>query len=197
MNQLLIKRERIVVALLMLTLLYSGCTTNAVKNEKSDITAVVPKEKPAAAFINDEEDFTAFFEHFKQQVKNNQAAQLPGLLNFPFYTGNEETETSMGKPSGEIEQSAFGQYRTAIFNADVLRLIPEFPADSLVEINKHPDELYYQTLQKVTDLGSTLYEAYLQYQETGTQAESFFGFVFGRVNGNYKAIAYYGKWPVK
>ena len=197
MNQLLIKRERIVVALLMLTLLYSGCTTNAVKNEKSDITAVVPKEKPAAAFINDEEDFTAFFEHFKQQVKNNQAAQLPGLLNFPFYTGNEETETSMGKPAGEIEQSAFGQYRSAVFNADVLRLIPEFPADSLVEINKHPDELYYQTLQKVTDPGSTLYEAYLQYQETGTQAESFFGFVFGRVKGNYKAIAYYGKWPVK
>lgn len=181
----------------MLTLLGSGCTTKAVKNEKSDTIPSITKEKPVTTFINDEEDFTAFFEHFKQQVKDNQAAQLPGLLNFPFYTGNEETETSMGKPSDKIEQSTFGQYRTAIFNADVLRLIPEFPADSLVEINKHPDELYYQTLQKVTDPGSTLYEAYLQYQETGTQAESFFGFVFGRAKGNYKAIAYYGKWPVK
>lgn len=197
MNQLLLKRERILVVLWMLTLLGSGCTTNAVKNEKSDTTKSISKEKPITTFVNDEEDFTAFFEHFKQQVRDNQAAQLPGLLNFPFYTGNEETETSMGKPSDKIEQSTFGQYRTAIFNADVLRLIPEFPADSLVEINKHPDELYYQTLQKVTDPGSTLYEAYLQYQETGTQAESFFGFVFGRVKGNYKAIAYYGKWPVK
>lgn len=88
-------------------------------------------------------------------------------------------------------------YYEALFHADVKRLLPGTTEDELNEIDLKTDDPYYQALQKLCDANSTLYEAYLQYPLKGRAAASYFAFVFGRIHGKYKVIAYYAQWPVK
>ena len=93
-------------------------------------------------------------------------------------------------------QSEYPQYANVFFSADALRLIPKSKEDDLSEIDKDTPENYYKTIAKVTDKGSKLYELQQQYvQDNGK--ETSYGFVFGKVRGQYKIISYYCPWPVK
>jgi hypothetical protein len=52
-------------------------------------------------------------------------------------------------------------------------------------------------LKKITICKSKMYEIYFQYPEKNTQSENYFAFVFGKVNGQFKVLSTYSKWPIK
>lgn len=146
---------------------------------------------------NDAALFTVFFKAFKTAVGKNNPQQQSAMLHYPFYTNRDEAGNGQYTPSDPITAAEFPTYRKMLFHADVIRLIPGVTGDELSEINLQDKDSYYRELRKITDKGSKLYEAYLQYPQHGSGAESWFAFVFGKVKGKYEVIAYYGKWPVK
>lgn len=145
---------------------------------------------------NDESAFLAFFGTFRKAVGRNAQKELPGMLNYPFYTNKDELSNGKYAPSDPLSAAQYSKYRKALFHADVIRFLPGVTGDELGEIDLKTDDSYYLALQKLCDPKSKLYEAYLQYPSKGSFAESYFAFVFGKVKGKYKAIAYYAKWPV-
>ncbi|MDB5087085.1 MAG: hypothetical protein JWR09_1079, partial [Mucilaginibacter sp.] len=82
------------------------------------------------------------------------------------------------------------------FTKDVMRMIPKSREDDLSEIDSATPEDYYKTVGKVTDKGSTLYELQQQYEQDNGK-ETSYGFVFGKVKGQYKIISYFCPWPLK
>lgn len=143
----------------------------------------------------DEEAFRQTLAKLKMLLKSKKIDAAATALNFPFFTAR--TNEGSGLPIDPIASKDYPIYKNDVFNADVVRLFPACTEDQLSEIDLNTDDPYYLSLAKLTDRGSHLYEVYFQYPEKGTNAESFFGFVFGRVQGKYKAIGMYGKWPVK
>lgn len=138
-------------------------------------------------------DIKKCFTNFKKQLLNAQG--MKAIVHFPFYTAKASLADSM-LPTDAITAEAFKKYYPEIFTADVLRLMPAYPLADLTEIDVKTKDPYYRELLKITDPGMPLYEAYRQFPESGTAAESYFGFVFGKIKGDYKLVAYYGKWPV-
>lgn len=118
------------------------------------------------------------------------------LMYFPFYTSHADAGENMGVATDPVTAAEFPTYKSAIFNADVIRILPLYKEDDLSEIDGTTTEPYYRSLRKLTDSDSKMYEVYMQFQESGTQAESYFGFVFGRVNGRFGMLGSYFKWPV-
>lgn len=151
---------------------------------------------------NDEQNFRGTFEAFRKAVKRNNIDSVKQYIHFPLQTAlqwtNDDLESRpVDKSAGLVTYSEFKEYYADIFHADVRRLLPGTVESELQEIDNQTNDDYYKTLQQVTDKGSKLYEAYLQYPEHNGRSESFFAFVFGRINGQYKVVAYYAKWPVK
>jgi len=196
------KRANISFIVLVLSL-FICCTPESGKGQKVSAinTAEVKKTSVESKVIpnrfDDEKAFRKLFKTLNENLKKKDINGLAALMNFPFYTSHAELDNGMGAASDPISKTEFKDYKTLIFNRDVLRLMPQCREDNLSEIDNKTTEVYYRTLKKLTDPGSKMYEAYVQYSETNTQAESFFGFVFGRVNGQFKTIATYAKWPVK
>ena len=160
----------------------------------------VLNDKAAKQFskhLTDEQEFRTLFENLKNSLKKKNLNNVVSLLNFPFYTSHKEVSNGVGIPVDPISLAEFNTYKSSIFNADVLRVLPLCKEDNLSEIDEKTDEVYYQSLKKLTDSGSKMYEVYMQYPETSTQAESYFSFIFGRVNGKFKILSTYAKWPVK
>jgi len=151
--------------------------------------------------VTDEQLFRAFIIKFKNAVKTQNKAQLQALFNFPLQTSpqwsNEDLKNSrIDYNTGLIHKGDFVTYYNDIFTKDAIKLIPASAEDDLSEIDKATTEDYYKKLMPVTDNGSTLYELEKQYTQDNGQ-ETSFGFVFGKVNGSYKAISYYRPWPLK
>lgn len=135
-------------------------------------------------------------------VRNRDSAAIRGLLHFPLLTApqwtNEDLKTQKIDPKeGWIDAAEFPRYYPDIFHADVNRLLPGTKEANLSVIARDTREDYYRRLMKLSDPGAPLYEVYFQYPEGRSGGDSYFGFVFGRVSGQYKVISYYGKWPVK
>ncbi|SHL17550.1 hypothetical protein SAMN05444266_102314 [Chitinophaga jiangningensis] len=150
----------------------------------------------------DERKFRIALAVLQQAVKKNDEAQIKKCICFPLQTSlqwtNEELKTAqVDKTAGKVGFHEFSEYYPNIFHAAVKRLLPKAGEDNLQEIDEMMNEDYYNTLRQGTDKGSKLYEVYEQYPEKNGHAESFFAFVFGRVAGEYKVVAYYAKWPVK
>ena len=118
------------------------------------------------------------------------------MMHFPFYTCQFQNDDGYTLPCDSVTNAEFREYGKLIYNNDVLRLLPLCKNEDITDVTK-TGEPYYDELHKATDPGSKLYEVYMQYHETSTQAESYFGFVFGHIKGKYKVIAFYSKWPVK
>ncbi|WP_443944864.1 hypothetical protein ACJVDH_18385 [Pedobacter sp. AW1-32] len=149
-------------------------------------------------YISKQENFNTFFKKFKQNISTKNFKTLQSLMHFPFYTGKSSPENQNRETAKyPISSTEFSTYQTTIYHQDVIRLLPVTPMGNVSEINTNTDDPYYQHLRKTSDKGSKMYEVYLQYPEQNTQAESYFGFVFGKVNGKYRVLAYYAKWPVK
>lgn len=141
--------------------------------------------------------FQSLLTNFKSAIKKGDQVRLEQMLNYPFYTNRADGNNGDFYPSESISKTEFKAYSTELFHADVRRLFPQLHANELSEIDSKTKDTYYLALQKICDPGSKLYEAYLQYGLSNGISESYFAFVFGRIKGNYRVIAYYGKWPVK
>ncbi|MGX5819277.1 hypothetical protein ACWKWU_13825 [Chitinophaga lutea] len=144
----------------------------------------------------DEQTFRKTFSAFQQAVKANDREKVRKFIHFPLQTAPQWTNDDRpDKKAGLVTADTFTEYYPLIFHPDVRRLLPGAGEEELNEIDA-PAEDYYKTIRAGTDSGSRLYEVYLQYPEPGTHAESYFAVVFGQFSGEYKAVAYYGKWPV-
>lgn len=147
---------------------------------------------------NDEQDFYRVLKLFKKEINLRNNSALIKLMHFPFYTSQQQLPNGeSGIISDPIELNEFEAFKSSIYNKDVVKLLPKASDSELSEIDEKTDEPYYQSIKKLTDKGSKLYELYIQYPQSNSQAETYFAFVFGKINGKYKALAYYAKWPVK
>ncbi|PAW92053.1 hypothetical protein CKK33_00505 [Mucilaginibacter sp. MD40] len=196
------KYIRLIAAVLLLHCAY-GCESqtagaNTAVQKKASDSLASEKKQPA---LNDEQLFRAFFNKFKNDVKTHNKQQLRSLFNFPLQTNpqwsNDELKnTRIDYRSGLIGAAEFDKFYDDIFTKDATKLIPESKEDDLSEIDKTTTEDYYKKLMLATDKGSTLYELQQQYTQDNGQ-ETSFGFVFGRIKGQYKVMSYYRPWPLK
>ncbi|HMG09390.1 MAG TPA: hypothetical protein VK609_12810 [Mucilaginibacter sp.] len=173
---------------------------SAVRKSDSSVQVDHKSVSPATA-ANDEQKFRAFLKEFKVAAQQKNKKQLAGMLYFPLQTtpqwsNNDLKSTAINPTEGLVAANEYPQYERAIFTAAALRLIPKSTEDDLSEIDATTDENYYKVVAKVTDKGSKLYELQQQYTQSHGK-ETSYGFVFGRINGQYKIISYYSPWPVK
>ena len=153
--------------------------------------------QPAAA--DDDVLFHQTLRQFQTAVARGDTSAVRGLLYFPFLTAPQWTNDDLRDHSadtsgGKIGTGEFDRYYPRIFHEDVARLLPKAGEDDLSVVTRDTREDYYRRLEQETDPGSQLYEMYMQYPARGS--DGYFGFVFGRVAGQYKVISYYAKWPV-
>jgi hypothetical protein len=146
----------------------------------------------------DEERFLKFFAGFRDAVKQMDTAKLVKMIHFPLQTGIrwEDNDRPADITEGRLRWDEFPAYYTQLFNKDVVRIVSKSGDRDIESITDTPGD-YYRTVKEGTDKGAMVYELYRQFSLAGSAGESYFGFVFGRVKGQYKVIAYYGKWPVK
>ncbi|WP_291911106.1 hypothetical protein [Chitinophaga sp. CB10] len=168
--------------------------------ERADTANSSTKSSPDTT--QDEQLFRKALAAFQQAVKKNDREQVKKCIRFPLQTAlqwsNEDLKgMQIDKTAGRVGFNEFNDYYSDIFHAAVRRLLPAAGEEALQEIDDRMNEDYYNTLRQGTDKGSKLYEVYEQYPEKNGHAESFFAFVFARCAGEYKVVAYYGKWPVK
>lgn len=193
------KIARIIFSLAILNVIIC-CTPGSGKGQKV-ITGKkeikINQQVTSTSVRTNEQEFRKLFKTLTESLKRKDHSHIESLINFPFYTSRAEANNGSGVATDPINKTEFPKYKSAIFNADVLQILPACKEDNLSEIDAKTDEVYYKSLKKLTDSGSKMYEAYMQYPESGTQAESYFGFVFGKVKGEFKILATYSKWPVK
>ncbi|AYL94969.1 hypothetical protein [Mucilaginibacter celer] len=181
----------------------SSCSGNpaAPAADTAKTVARSAQQKIHKAGITDEQLFRAFLKQFKAAALQQNKKQLAAMFYFPLQTTPQWSNDDLGAAAinpaeGLVSANEYPQYEPAILNADALRLIPKSTEDDLSEIDGATTENYYKTVGKVTDRGSTLYELQQQYVQKNGK-ETSYGFVFGKVNGQYKIISYYSPWPVK
>lgn len=201
------RRERYILLCYtaLLGSLLAGCINHGLSSEKrlpNIPDTVVNSSAKDSVSADDESKFLRAFAKFQHAVKTNTPEAVAKCIHFPFQTTpmwfNEDLRTrQINKYEGLISYNELGKYYPDIFHTDVKRLLPRAGEEELHEVEEDTDEDYYNILRQPTDKGAKLYEVYFQYPTSGTNSESFFAFVFGRIGGEYKAIAYYAKWPVK
>jgi hypothetical protein len=164
------------------------------------LTSCTPRqgnEQRKTSTVTDAQEFSLFFKAITESLKRSDLDHLETMMNFPFYTSRTDNGDSSGEPTDPIINTEFQKYKSAIFNPDVVRILPPYKENNILEIDSKTNEAYYSSLRKLTDAESKMYEVYIQYPESGTQGESYFAFVFGKVKSEYKVLATYAKWPVK
>ena len=150
---------------------------------------------------NDEQQFREFLKKFKAVVKKGDKTQLKAMFYFPLqtlpqWTAEDLKATTVNPAEGLVSVTEYPKYEGTIFSKNALRLIPQSREDDLSEIDNATTENYYNTLKKATDKGSTLYELQQQYEQKNGK-ETSYGFVFGKIKGQYKVISYFCPWPLK
>jgi len=150
---------------------------------------------------NDEQQFREFLKKFKVAVKKGDKIQLKTMFYFPLqtlpqWTAEDLKATTVNPAEGLVSITEYPKYEGTIFSKDALRLIPQSREEDLSEIDNATTENYYNTLKKATDKGSILYELQQQYEQKNGK-ETSYGFVFGKIKGQYKVISYFCPWPLK
>jgi|GEM_PF-1048224 len=147
-------------------------------------------------------NFGRFYTHFQEAIAQDDQNQLKNLCHFPFQTIywidgiNHLSEEE--KQDGLLDSVAFGQYENSIFNTDVKRLVPNMGLERVQQIDLNGSGDYYRRLGKVIDERSTLLELYCQFSQTGSGiGDDYFAFLFGKINGEYRVLAYYTKTRLK
>lgn len=142
-----------------------------------------------------------FYKTFQESIRTDDMNRLSGCMYFPFQTIywidgiNELNEEE--KADGLIRKEEFTTYGPKIYHADVKRLIPKMGLEHLQQIDIESSGDYYRQLASAVDGQDNLYELYCQYSEDSTVGDDYFAFIFGKVNNEYKVLAYYSKWRVK
>lgn len=144
----------------------------------------------------DEALFRIEFKKLQKLAQKNDFRALEAMMHFPFYTEKADREDGKTDPVGGISKKEFKWYQADIYNPEVRHLLPRLSEEALNEIQGEEDT-YFSALRKLTDKGSKIYEVYTAYDQPGRNSGGFFSFTFGRINGRYLLLAYYGKWPLK
>ncbi|SDZ80211.1 hypothetical protein [Pedobacter hartonius] len=144
----------------------------------------------------DEAAFHDALKSFQSAVLQKNLVKAGNMMHFPLFTSKADPGNGKELPADPIGKQELECYKNDIFNADVGRILPKLGEEALSEIAANEDS-YYAALRKATDPGSKMYECYSQYPGRNGGSESFFAFIFGKINNNYKVIAYYGKWPLR
>ncbi|ASZ12585.1 hypothetical protein KTO58_11600 [Chitinophaga pendula] len=198
------RRARSIV--LWYTLLFTGlltaCDSHRSSYETPAPVAAVDSAHPPSAQIADDVKFRTTLSSFQHAVKSDTPEIIAKYIHFPLQTApkwfdEDLSHMQIDKSAGKVSASEFKEYYSNIFHADVKRLLPLAGEEDITEIDEKSDEDYYNLLRAETDKGSMLYEIYFQYAVESNNSESYFSFIFGRINGDYKVLAYYGKWPAK
>lgn len=175
-----------------------ACNNNDPKQTSStsipateDTLAQMPGSGAKTSVSTDDQLFRTAFGSFKTAVEQNNEDQLKSMVHFPLQTSKGNVK------AGEMSEADFHSLYNDVFNADVRKLLPKAGDENIAEVDENNQEDYYKYLRQITDKDAKLYEVYTQFPEKNTNAESYFGFVFGKVKGEYKAVGYYSKWPVK
>ncbi|MDN5286866.1 MAG: hypothetical protein JWR38_3140 [Mucilaginibacter sp.] len=193
---------------MVLVCLNTGCKgntpaqTSKTDSVKQNTYSANSTAKPTVTVKNnDEQQFRAFLKKFKETVKKGDKTALRSMLYFPLqtlpqWTSEDLKSTTINPADGLITVTEYPQYADNIFSKDAQRLIPQSREDDLSEIDNNTTENYYITIKAVIDKGSTLYELQQQYEQRNGK-ETSYGFVFGKVKGQYKVISYFCPWPLK
>lgn len=142
-----------------------------------------------------------FYKTFQESIRTDDINALSGSMYFPFQTiywvdgVNELNEEE--KADGLIKKEEFAHLASKIYHSDVKRLIPKMDIEHLQQIDVESSGDYYRQLAKVVDGQNSLYELYCQYSEDSTVGDDYFAFIFGKVNNEYKVLAYYSKGRIK
>lgn len=143
----------------------------------------------------------AFYKTFQESIVTDDMNTLSGCMYFPFQTiywvdgVNELNEEE--KADGLIKKEEFATYASKIYHPDVKRLVPKMGGEHLQQIDIESSGDYYRQLANAVDGQDNLYELYCQYSEDSTVGDDYFAFIFGKVNNEYKVLAYYSKRRVK
>lgn len=133
---------------------------------------------------------------FKLAVKSGDSIAVSNMIRFPLPTSISAEGLSGGRPTDFVGKSDFHLYSAAIFHRDLIRILSGADGKAISLVGP-TDGKYFRLLQESIDRTGALYEIYIQYQQSGSNAESYFGMVFGQVSGKYKLVGYYAKWPIR
>lgn len=159
-------------------------------------SAAYPNQNAAAQNNKDRTAFRLTMKDFQSAITAKNFVKAGTYLHYPFFTAKEDQANGKELPVDPIEKMEFDNYKNDIFHKDVCRILPKLGMEAVSELIDDKDT-YYAALRKHTDPNSSLYELYAQYAGESGASESYFGFVFGKIKGRYKILAYYGKWPLR
>ncbi len=123
------------------------------------------------------------------------------MIQFPLQTAPKWADEDIANggvdsTGGKIGRQEFQQYFKDIFTGDVQRYLPGATLDDIMEADPEKED-YYRQLHKQVDANTGMFELYRQFPAQDGASDSYFAFVFGMVNGQFKLLACYAKWPVK
>lgn len=174
-----------------------------IQKAKADSVVFEANSRAAADSEADRKLFQVFFEKFLTSVKRNDASQLQQMMYFPLQTAMIWTNDDLGYGGvdtlGErVWENEFKRCYPNIFYRELRSRLVHYKEDDLSELTDLSGADYYLRLQKLADKGAPIFEIYRQWRfSDSTLAGSYFGFVFGKVGGDYKVLSYYGKFPAR
>ncbi|QNL50414.1 hypothetical protein H8S90_01975 [Olivibacter sp. SDN3] len=145
--------------------------------------------------------FKQFYRDFQENVTIKNIDALKEMMHYPLQTIYWIDElnhfTDEEKADGLINAEQFEKYSDVIFHQDVQRLVPTMEVERIQQIDVEASGDYYKRLGKLIDDKSSLLELYCQFSEGSSVGDDYFAFIFGKINDEYKVIAYYGKERIK
>ncbi|TCD01388.1 hypothetical protein [Pedobacter psychroterrae] len=159
-------------------------------------SAAYPNQNADAQNNTDRAAFSLAMKDLQSAIRAKNFVKAGVYFHYPFFTAKEDQANGKELPVDPIDKKEFDNYKNDIFHKDVCRILPKLGLEAVSEVTEHKDS-YYTVLREHTDPNTRLYELYAQYAGESGASESYFGFVFGKIKGRYKILAYYGKWPLR
>lgn len=145
-------------------------------------------------------ELRTFFGRLQELVAQDRLDELKAMIAFPLQTlywiDGADSLTAEEKQMGIMGEEAYDDYKNELFYEPVWTYLPEASETEVRQIDVLASGAYYKDLQQKLDANSPIYEYYRQYTLDGKVGGDFFAFVFGKVDGQYKIVGYYSKWPV-
>ena len=145
--------------------------------------------------------FIVFLKNLKIAIKKGKSTEVKHLINFPIQTAplwtNDDLEDfADDKNYGLIKEKDFGKYYKQVFTTGVIKNLNISNVDDISKIDPNSNEDYFKRLKLITDKNSSMFNLYLQYAQ-GNNNETSFGFVFGKIGGQYRVLSFYTPWRIK
>lgn len=145
-----------------------------------------------------DKEFRTFYKGFQRNLAADSINALKRVMYFPFQTihwiDGMNTLTDEEKADGLIEEADVDRLRNQIFHEEARKLIPTMEVERIQQIDIAGSGDYYKRLGNIVDRGSTLLELYFQ---DASLSDDYFAFVFGKVQNEYRILAYYTTGRIK